>query len=83
MARLARVGAPNVVAAVVVAARGAFAVVQRRRRACVFAANTVRSTIRLHATLPTAVGFTIVAKLAKLGVHTATSVDKRFGVVPV
>ena len=83
MARLTRVGVLTVVAAVVVAARGGFAVVRKRRRACIFAANVGGSTIRLHATLPTAVGFTIVAKLAKLGVHTATSVDKRFGVVPV
>ena len=82
MARLAKVGVPTVVAAVVVAARGGFAVVRRRRRGCGFAANTVGSTIRLHATLSTAVGCTIVAQLAKMGVDTATSVDKRFGAVP-
>ena len=38
--------------------------------------------MRLHATLRTVVGFTIAAKFANLGVHTATStVDKRFGTV--
>ena len=42
----------------------------------------VRTTVRQHATLPTAVGFTIVAQLTELGVDTATSVDKGFGVVP-
>ena len=83
MVRMARVGEPVVATVVVVATRGVFAVVRRRRRACVFAANMGRTMVRLHATLTTAVGFAIVAKLAKLGDDTATinSVDERLGAV--
>ena len=65
----ARNRVPAVVAAVVVAAGGGFAVVRRRRQARVFAANSGGSTIQLHATLPTAVGLTMDAKLAKRYSH--------------
>ena len=37
--------------------------------------------MRLHATLPKAVGVVIVAQLAKLGVNTVASVDKGLGAV--
>ena len=77
MVRLVRVGVP-----VVVATRGVFPTVLRRRRARVLAANAIRTTVRQHATFPTAVGFTIAAQLAYLGVDTATSADKGFGTVP-
>ena len=67
---------------VVVAARGAFAVESRRRRPCFFASSAGGTKVRQHATLPTAVVFAIVAKLANLAVETATSVNKRLGAVP-
>ena len=47
-----------------------------------FAANAVRTTIRQHATLSTALSFAIVAQLANLGVDAASSINQGFGAVP-
>ena len=78
----ANIEVPVAVTAVVVAStRGGFAAVRRRQRACVFAANAAGTTVRQHATLPTAVGFANIAKLAKLGVGIATCVNKRLSAV--
>ena len=63
MVRLVTVGVPTVTTVVVVATRGVLPAVCRRRCACVFAANAVRTTVRQHAALPTAVGFAILAQL--------------------
>lgn len=64
-----------VIAVAVVVARGMPATVPRGRRARVLAASIVRTTvIRRHATLPTAVYFTIITELVELGVETPSSV---------
>ena len=64
MVRQVRVGVPTFVTTVVfVATRGALPTVRIRRRACVFAANVVRTTVRQHAALPTAVRFAVVSQL--------------------
>ena len=65
MVSLVTVRVPVVVATVVVVAtRGVYSAVRRRRRACVFTANAVRTTVRHHAAFLTAASFAIVAQLA-------------------